>query len=102
MSCENRTVGKKKQKRNLEILEMARLADFNFDKGRLCGIITAACFFIGKDRADITRALLHWYGITRETVERILQDGRTKDFNLKSLDRVGAWENIPAIDAPIK
>lgn len=76
--------------------QRAKQADVNFDHGRYFGIIQAATYFIGKDRADITRALLSYYCIDRELAERILQDDkRTKSLSLASLDRVKAWGKPP-------
>ena len=83
--------------------QTALQADVNFDHGRIFGILQTANYFIGKDRADITKALLAWYSIDRETAERILQDDkRTKSMTLASLDKAGAWKNPPPLNKPIK
>jgi hypothetical protein len=78
--------------------ETAKQADFNFGRGRYFGIIQAAAFFIGQDRADITRAVLAFYAIDRELAERILQeDKRTRSLTLATLDRANAWDTPPKL-----
>ena len=78
--------------------ETVKQADFNFDRGRYFGIIQAAAFFIGQDRADITRAVLAFYAIDRELAERILQgDKRTRSLTLAAFDRAKAWDPPPKV-----
>ena len=78
--------------------ELARNADKSHAQGRIEGICSAAAFFIGRDRADITRALLSHFMIDRETAEAALQaDKRTKSMTLASLDKAGAWKAPPPV-----
>ena len=78
--------------------ELARNADKSHAQGRIEGICSAAAFFIGRDRADITRALLSHFMIDRETAEAALQaDKRTKSMTLASLDKAEAWKAPPPV-----
>jgi len=78
--------------------ELARNADKSHSQGRIEGICSAAVFFIGRDRADITRALLSHFMIDRETAEAALQaDKRTKSMTLASLDKAEAWKAPPPV-----
>jgi hypothetical protein len=77
---------------------LARQADQSHAQGRIEGICDAAAFFIGRDRADITRALLHHFMIDRETAAAALEaDKPTKNMTLASLDKAGAWGKAPDI-----
>ena len=78
--------------------ELAKKADQSHDKGRIIGICMSAAFFIGKDRADIARALLNHFMIDRETAAAALEaDKRTRNMTLASLDKSGAWEAPPLV-----
>jgi hypothetical protein len=71
---------------------LARQADQSHARGRIEGICSAATFFISRDRADITRALLHHFMIDRETAAAALEaDKRTRSMTLASLDKASAW-----------
>ena len=71
---------------------LARLADQSHDQGRIEGICDAAAFFIGRDRSDITEALLKYFMIDRETAANALQsDKRTKSMTFSSLDKARRW-----------
>ena len=73
--------------------ELAKKADQSYSQGRIAGICTAAAFFIGRDRPDITQTLLSHFCIDRKTAEAVLQaDKRVKNLTLESLDKAGAWE----------
>ena len=77
---------------------LARKADQSHAQGRIEGICNAAAFFIGRDRVDISRALLDHFMIDRETAEAALEaDKRTKSLTLTSLDKAGAWEKPPPV-----
>jgi len=78
--------------------ELAKNADKNYENGRITGICQAAEFFIGKDRADIARALLAYFYIDRETVRQVLDtDKRTKSMTLERLDKIKAWDPPPDV-----
>ena len=79
--------------------ELAKKSDQSYSQGKTAGICSAAAFFIGRDRADITQALLSHFCIGREAAEAVLQaDKRVKNLTLESLDKAGAWEEpIPTI-----
>ena len=78
--------------------EQAKRADQSHAQGRIIGICEAAAFFIGRDRADITRALLDHFMIDRETAATALEaDKRTKSLILASLDKAGAWKAPPKV-----
>ena len=76
--------------------ELARKADKSHDQGRIIGICMSADFFIGKDRADIARALLDHFMVDREQAAAALEaDRRTKSLTLASLDKARAWGKPP-------
>jgi hypothetical protein len=78
--------------------KLARQADQSHAQGRIEGICTAAAFFIGRDRADITKSLLKHFMIDKETAAAALQsDKRTKSLTFTSLDKSGAWYTPPPI-----
>ena len=75
---------------------LARQKDKTHEHARIEGICSAADFFIGKDRADIARALLSHFYIDREKAAAVLEaDKRTKSLTLASLDAGGAWGKPP-------
>ena len=72
--------------------ELAKKADQTYTLARTIGICSAAAFFIGKDRIDITQALLSHFMIDRETARAALEaDRRTNDLTFSMLDKSGAW-----------
>ena len=78
--------------------ELAKKADQSHDQGRIIGICMSADFFIGKDRADIARALLDHFMIDRKQAAAALEsDKRTKSITLASLDKSGAWKPPPPV-----
>ena len=77
---------------------LARAQDKSTENGRINGLCTAAAYFIGHDRADITRALLSHFMIDRETAAAALEaDKRTKSITLESLDKAAAWNEPPKV-----
>lgn len=75
---------------------LARIADKTRANGRILGICQAAAFFISKDRVDITKSLLDYFGINQEIATEALQeDGRTKSTMLESFIKVGAFNKPP-------